>query len=64
MFKKLILYTAIYALITFFLSNDWNCILDPDSYCLVNVFAKYIVFMLLIVVFDKFIKKKIFKNEK
>ena len=64
MLKKLILYTAIYALITFFLSNDWNCILDPDSYCLVNVLAKYIVFMLLIVIFDKFIKKKIFKNEK
>lgn len=64
MFKKIILYTVIYALITFLLSNDWDCILDPDSYCLVNVIAKYVIFMLLIIVFDKFIKKKIFKNEK
>lgn len=64
MLKKLILYTAIYALITILLSNDWDCISNPDSYCLVNVLAKYIIFMLLIVVFDRFIKKKIFKNEK
>lgn len=64
MFKKIILYTIIYALITFLLSNDWDCILDPDSYCLVNVIAKYVIFMLLIIVFDKFIKKKIFKNAK
>lgn len=64
MLKKIILYTIIYALITFLLSNDWDCILDPDSYCLVNVIAKYVIFMLLIIVFDKFIKKKIFKNAK
>jgi len=62
MVKKIILYTAIYALITFLLSNDWDCILDPDSYCLVNVLAKYIIFMLLILVFDKFLKKKLFKK--
>lgn len=64
MLKKLILYTIIYALITFLLSNEWQCLLDPDSYCLVNVIAKYIVFMVLILIFDKFIKKKIFKSEK
>lgn len=64
MFKKIILYTVIYALITFLLSNDWDCVLDPDSYCLVNVISKYVIFMLLILIFDKFFKKKIFKNEK
>lgn len=64
MLKNLILYTIIYFLVTFFLSNDWNCILQPDTNCLVNVIAKYVIFMLLIVIFDKFIKNKIFKNEK
>ncbi len=64
MLKKLFFYTAVYALITFLLSNDWDCILDPDSYCLINVGSKYVIFLILIFIFDKYIKKLIFKNEK
>lgn len=64
MLKKIVIYSIMYFAITFLLSNDWDCILNPDGYCLLNVGAKYVFFLVVMVIYDKYIRRKIFKNEK
>lgn len=62
--QKYGLFTLIYLILTWALSNDMSCVLDLDGYCLANLLGKYALFMILMVVYDRWIKDKIFKKEK
>lgn len=64
--KKYGLFTFIYILLTWTFSNDLNCLLDVDMICLANFLVKYIVFIVLMVVYDRWIKGGLFgkKNKK
>ena len=63
MLKKLLLYTLIYIVISFLMSyNEIQCALNGEELCWYNLIGKFIIFILLIMLFDKFIKPKIFKR--
>lgn len=65
-FKKYGLFTFIYILLTWTFSNDLNCLLDVDMICLTNFLGKYVVFIVLMIVYDRWIKGGLFgkKNKK
>ncbi|SFJ61973.1 hypothetical protein SAMN04487893_11179 [Myroides guanonis] len=64
--KKYGLFTFIYILLTWAFSNDLNCLLDVDTICLTNFLGKYFVFIVLMIVYDRWIKGGLFgkKNKK
>ncbi|SEH54142.1 hypothetical protein SAMN02927937_00079 [Paenimyroides aquimaris] len=63
MLKKILLYTVIYMVISFVMSYDEiQCAFDGEGLCWYNLIGKYIIFILLILVFDQFIRPKIFKR--
>ncbi len=63
MLKKLLLYTLIYIVISFLMSyNEIQCALNGEELCWYNLIGKFIIFILLIMLFDQFIKPKIFKR--
>lgn len=63
MLKKLLLYTLIYVVISFLMSYDEiQCALNGEEFCWYNLIGKFIIFMILIMLFDQFIKPKIFKR--
>ena len=63
MLKKLLLYTLIYVVISFLMShNEIQCAFNGEELCWYNLIGKFIIFILLIMLFDQFIKPKIFKR--
>lgn len=63
MLKKLLLYTLIYVVISFLMSYDEIlCALNGEELCWYNLIGKFVIFMILIMLFDQFIKPKIFKR--
>ncbi|SFN62756.1 hypothetical protein SAMN05421741_10874 [Paenimyroides ummariense] len=63
MLKKILLYTLIYIVISFLMSyNEIQCALNGEELCWYNLIGKFIIFILLIMLFDQFIKPKIFKR--
>lgn len=63
MLKKLLLYTLIYVVVSFLMSYDEIlCALNGEEFCWYNLIGKFIIFMILIMLFDQFIKPKIFKR--
>ena len=63
MLKKFLLYTLIYVVISFLMSYDEIlCALNGEEFCWYNLIGKFIIFMILIMLFDQFIKPKIFKR--
>ncbi len=63
MLKKFLLYSLIYIVVSFLMSyNEIQCALNGEELCWFNLIGKFIIFMLLIIVFDRFIKPKIFKR--
>lgn len=63
MLKKILLYTLIYVVISFLMSyNEIQCALNGEELCWYNLIGKFIIFILLIMLFDQFIKPKIFKR--
>ena len=63
MLKKLLLYTLIYVVISFIMSYDEiQCALNGEEMCWYNLIGKFVIFMILIMLFDQFIKPKIFKR--
>ncbi len=63
MLKKFLLYTLIYVVVSFLMSYDEiQCALNGEELCWVNLIGKFIIFMILIMLFDKFIKPKVFKR--
>lgn len=63
MLKKLLLYTLIYVVVSFLMSYDEIlCALNGEEFCWYNLIGKFVIFMILIMLFDQFIKPKIFKR--
>lgn len=61
MLKKLTIYIIVFLIITLLLSYDEIlCAWSGDNTCVVNLIAKFVIFMLLMFLLDKFIfpKKK------
>lgn len=61
MLKKLTIYIIVFLIITLLLSYDEIlCAWSSDNTCVVNLIAKFVIFMLLMFLLDKFIfpKKK------
>lgn len=63
--KKLLIYASVYLIMTLVLSyDDIVCAWRGEQTCLINVIGKFVIFMLFMLVLDRYIlKKKINKNE-
>jgi len=65
MLKKFLLYTLIYVVISFLMSyNEIQCAINGEELCWYNLIGKYLIFLLLLYVYDKLIKPRIFKKQK
>jgi sterol desaturase/sphingolipid hydroxylase (fatty acid hydroxylase superfamily) len=63
MFKKILLYLFVYVVITFLMSYDEvQCAFNGEDLCWVSLIAKFVIFIVLVFIFDRFIKPKIFKR--
>lgn len=64
MLKKFLLYTLIYVVVSFLMSYDEiQCAFDgEEGLCWYNLIGKYIIFILITLAFDQFIRPKIFKR--
>lgn len=60
---KFSLFTVIYILFSWFIATDFVCALKGDSLCLQNVAIRYIIFMILMVVYEKWVKQRLFKKK-
>lgn len=57
------LFTIIFLLLTWFLSDELSCFFTLEAYCLLNLSIRYILFMVLMMIYDVWIKKIIFKRK-
>lgn len=65
MLKKFLLYTLIYVVISFLMSYDEiQCALNGEELCWYNLIGKYLIFLLLLYIYDRLIKPRIFKKLK
>lgn len=65
MLKKLLLYTIIYVVISFLMSYDEiQCAINGEELCWYNLIGKYLIFLLLLYIYDRLIKPRIFKKQK
>ena len=66
MLKKFLLYTLIYVVISFLMSyNEIQCALNGEELCWYNLIGKYLIFLLLLYIYDRLINPRIFsKNER
>ena len=63
MLKKILLYTLIYIVISFIMSYDEiQCATSGNEMCWVSLIGKFLIFILLMLLFDRFIKPRIFKR--
>ncbi len=58
--KKYGLFTLIYLILTAVMSDDLSCLWALNGFCLANFLGKYAIFMLLMWIYDRFFKNKIF----
>ncbi|MEC4114395.1 hypothetical protein [Myroides pelagicus] len=56
-------FTIIYVVLTWFISDEVSCAFSGDEICLMNFVVKYVIFMALMIIYDKWIKKLIFKKK-
>lgn len=64
MLKKLLLYTLIYVVISFLMSySEIQCALNGEELCWYNLIGKYFIFLLLIYIYDRLIKPRIFRKD-
>lgn len=64
MLKKLLLYTLIYVVISFLMSyNEIQCAINGEELCWYNLIGKYLIFLLLLYIYDRLIKPRIFKKQ-
>lgn len=56
-------FSFIYIALTWFMSDEISCALSGNEICLVSFVGKYIIFIVLMIVYDKWMKPKIFKNK-
>ncbi len=61
--KKYGLFTLIYLILTAVMSDDLACIWAMNAYCVANFLGKYAIFILLMLIYDRFFKNKIFANK-
>jgi len=65
MLKKILLYTLIYVVISFLMSyNEIQCAVNREELCWYNLIGKYLIFLLLLYIYDRLIKPRIFKKPK
>jgi len=65
MLKKILLYTLIYVVISFLMSyNEIQCAVNGEELCWYNLIGKYLIFLLLLYIYDRLIKPRIFKKPK
>jgi len=65
MLKKFLLYTLIYVVISFLMSYDEiQCAVNGEELCWYNLIGKYLIFLLLLYIYDRLIKPGIFKKQK
>lgn len=63
--KKLVIYTAIYAIMTLIMSYDEvDCALKREELCIYSLIGKYVIFIILVMLFNSFIRPKLFRHEK
>ncbi len=64
MLKKILLYTLIYVAVSFLMSyNEIQCALNGEELCWYNLIGKYLIFLLLLYIYDRLIKPRIFKKQ-
>ncbi|AJA69020.1 hypothetical protein HX045_10655 [Myroides odoratimimus] len=60
---KFSLFTVIYVMMTWFLTDEVGCAFSGDEQCLISFVVKYIIFIALMFVYDKWVKGRIFKTK-
>lgn len=64
MLKKILLYTLIYVVVSFLMSyNEIQCAINGEELCWYNLIGKYIIFLLLLYIYDRLIKPRILKKQ-
>ena len=58
------IFTLIYLILNWFVSDEIYCAWQLDSACLFSFFSKYIIFMILMVVYVKWMKNRLTKDKK
>lgn len=61
---KFSLFTVIYILFSWIIANDFVCALQGDLLCLQNVAIRYVVFIILMIVYETWVKDRLFKKNK
>jgi len=63
MLKKILFYTVIYMVVSFIMSYDEiQCAFNGEDLCWYNLIGKYLIFLLLLYIYDRLIKPRIFKQ--
>lgn len=61
---KFSLFTVIYILFSWIIANDFICALQGDPLCMQNVAIRYVIFIILMIVYEKWVKNRLFKKGK
>ncbi len=61
---KFCLFTVIYILFSWIIANDFVCALQGDLICLQNVAVRYLIFIVLMLIYEKWVKNRLFKKNK
>lgn len=61
---KLGLFTLLFIVLNWFISQDMFCALQLNPSCMFSFFSKYIVFMIAMVLYDKYKTKKNIQKQK
>ncbi len=62
MWKKIGWFTLIYIVITLLMSfEEIQCAFEGQEFCWINIIGKYVIFMLAVGVYQKWIRPMIFK---
>lgn len=60
---KFSLFTVIYILFSWIIANDFVCALQGDPLCMQNVAIRYVIFIVLMIVYEKWVKNRLFKRK-
>ncbi|MDR2223294.1 MAG: hypothetical protein LBE34_11240 [Flavobacteriaceae bacterium] len=59
---KYAFFTIIYLILTWIMSDNMQCLFEGNQSCLFDFAIRYIIFMVLMVVYDVWVKDKLFKK--
>ncbi|MDR0230481.1 MAG: hypothetical protein LBI72_15700 [Flavobacteriaceae bacterium] len=59
---KYAFFTIIYLILTWIMSDNMQCLFEGNQSCLFDFTIRYLIFMVLMVVYDLWVKDRLFKK--